>query len=162
MHDGRGVRLRLSRSCSGGSRTLNRRLDDADPGPGYDGLIARSAIYPDGHFLGWTPGQVAPLLPADLAWRLGPHTDLVVELHMQPSGKTEQVAPSIKTILTNTDGPFGDVFKQLSSPSGNGNTPTAPRKSPAAILPAIPAMLFNEFVMRANVCANTPTSSERS
>jgi mono/diheme cytochrome c family protein len=73
----------------------SRRLDDADPGPGYSGLIARSATYPDGHFLGWTPGQVAPLLPKDLAWRLDKNTDLVVELHMQPSGKAEQVAPSI-------------------------------------------------------------------
>jgi len=73
----------------------SRRLDEADPGPGYDGLIARTATYPDGHFLGWTPGQVAPLLPPDLAWRLEKNTDLVVELHMQPSGKAEQVAPSI-------------------------------------------------------------------
>ena len=73
----------------------SRRLDEADPAPGYDGLIARTAIYPDGHFLGWTPGQVAPLLPPDLSWRLDTHTDLVVELHMQPSGKAEQVAPSI-------------------------------------------------------------------
>jgi Flp pilus assembly protein TadD len=73
----------------------SRRLDDQDPAPGYDGLIARSAIYPDGHFLGWTPGQVAPLLPRDLAWRLERNTDLVVELHMQPSGKPEQVAPSV-------------------------------------------------------------------
>ena len=48
----------------------SRRLDDAQPGPGYDGLIAHSAQYPDGHFLGWTPGQIAPLLPRDLAWRL--------------------------------------------------------------------------------------------
>jgi Flp pilus assembly protein TadD len=73
----------------------SRRRDDQDPLPGYDGLIARSAVYPEGHFLGWTPGQVAPLLPPDLAWRLDRHTDLVVELHMQPSGKPEQVAPSI-------------------------------------------------------------------
>jgi hypothetical protein len=73
----------------------SRRLDEADPGPGYDGLIARSATYPDGHFLGWTPGQVAPLLPPDLAWRREKNTDLVVELHMQPSGKAEQVSPSI-------------------------------------------------------------------
>ena len=73
----------------------SRAFDAADPGPGYDGLIARSATYPDGHFLGWTPGQVAPLLPSDLAWRLEKNTDLVVELHMQPSGKPEQVAPSI-------------------------------------------------------------------
>jgi hypothetical protein len=75
--------------------TASRRLDDDDPLPGYDGLIARSAEYPDGHFLGWTPGQVSPLLPKALAWRLDPHTDLVVELHMQPSGKPEMVAPSI-------------------------------------------------------------------
>ena len=73
----------------------SRRLDEADPAPGYDGLIPRSATYPDGHFLGWTPGQVAPLLPNDLSWRLENNTDLVVELHMQPSGKPEQVSPSI-------------------------------------------------------------------
>jgi hypothetical protein len=80
----------------------SRRLDEADPAPGYDGLISRSATYPDGHFLGWTPGQVAPLLPDDLAWRLEKNTDLVVELHMQPDGKPELVAPSIGLY-------FGDV-----------------------------------------------------
>lgn len=73
----------------------SRRLDDADPLPGYDGLMARSAEYPDGHFLGWTPGQIAPLVDADLAWRLEPGTDLVVQLHMQPSGKPEPVQPVI-------------------------------------------------------------------
>ena len=73
----------------------SRRLDEQDPGPGYDGLIPRTADYPDGHFLGWTPGQAGPLLPKGLAWTLETGTDLVVELHMQPSGKPEQVAPSI-------------------------------------------------------------------
>jgi len=73
----------------------SRALDEADPGPGYTGLIARSAGYPDGHFLGWTPGQVAPLVPEDLSWRLAPGTDLVVEIHMQPSGKQEVVQPSV-------------------------------------------------------------------
>ena len=73
----------------------SRGLDESQPGPGYDGLIAHSAQYPDGHFLGWTPGQVAPLLPKDLAWRLDVQSDLVVELHMRPSGKPESVSPSI-------------------------------------------------------------------
>lgn len=73
----------------------SRRLDDADAEPGYEGVIARSAVYPDGHFLGWTPGQISPLLPSDLAWRLAPTTDLVVELHMQPTGKPETVAPAV-------------------------------------------------------------------
>jgi Flp pilus assembly protein TadD len=73
----------------------SRRFDATDAAPGYEGLIAHSAVYPDGHFLGWTPGQVAPFLPEGLAWTLNPGTDLVVEVHMQPSGKTEAVAPSI-------------------------------------------------------------------
>src|SRR5215813_6602978 len=66
-----------------------RALDDADPAIGYTGLIPRAAQYPDGHFLGWTPGQVAPLLPPEFAWRLARGTDLVIEVHMQPSGKSE-------------------------------------------------------------------------
>jgi tetratricopeptide (TPR) repeat protein len=73
----------------------SRVLDEQDPAPGYDGLLSHSAVYPDGHFLGWTPGQVAPLLPKGLAWRVGPPTDLVVEVHMKPSGKPEVVDPSV-------------------------------------------------------------------
>ncbi len=73
----------------------SRQLDDQDPAPGYDGLLLHSAVYPDGHFLGWTPGQIAPLLPKGLAWRLDPGTDLVVEIHMKPTGKAEVVEPSI-------------------------------------------------------------------
>jgi Tfp pilus assembly protein PilF len=80
----------------------SRALDAADPGPGYSGLIAHSAQYPDGHFLGWTPGQVAPLLPDDLAWRLDGPTDLVVEIHMQPSGRRENVQPSIGLYFSDT------------------------------------------------------------
>lgn len=72
-----------------------RKLDEADPLPGYDGLMPRSAEYPDGHFLGWTPGQVAPLVSPDLAWTLEPGSDLVVQLHLQPSGAVEQVLPEI-------------------------------------------------------------------
>jgi hypothetical protein len=78
----------------------SRRFDEADPAPGYEGLIAHSAGYPDGHFLGWTPGQVAPLLPKGLAWRLDRGSDLVVELHMQPSGRNENVLPSVGLYFT--------------------------------------------------------------
>jgi Tetratricopeptide repeat len=78
----------------------SRRLDDGDPEAGYDGLIPHSAMYPDGHFLGWTPGQVAPLLPKGLAWRLERDSDLVVEVHMQPNGRTEAVQPAIGLYFT--------------------------------------------------------------
>lgn len=79
----------------------SRALDARDPAPGYDGLMARSAVYPEGHFLGWTPGQIAPLVPNDMAWRLDPGTDLVVQLHMQPSGATEIVQPVIGLFFGN-------------------------------------------------------------
>ncbi len=77
-----------------------RRLDAADPLPGYDGLMPRSAEYPEGHFLGWTPGQIAPLVQPELAWALEPGTDLVVQLHLQPSGAVEEVLPEIGLYLT--------------------------------------------------------------
>ena len=78
----------------------SRRLDEADPSPGYNGLIPRSAAFPDGYFLGWTPGQISPLLPKGMAWRLDSGSDLVVEIHMQPSGRPEAVNPSIGLYFT--------------------------------------------------------------
>ena len=82
----------------------SRELDEADPAPGYDGAILRSADYPDGHFLGWTPGQRTPLAPAGLAWRLDANSDFVVQLHLQPTGKIEHIQPSIGLSFT-TDAP---------------------------------------------------------
>lgn len=77
-----------------------RRLDEADPLPGYDGLMPRTAEYPDGHFLGWTPGQIAPLVQPELAWTLEPGSDLVVQLHMPPTGAAEDVWPEIGFYFT--------------------------------------------------------------
>ena len=81
--------IRIDRTSS------TRRLDEADPLPGYDGLMPRTAEYPDGHFLGWTPGQIAPLVQPELAWTLEPGSDLVVQLHMQPTGAVEDVLPEV-------------------------------------------------------------------
>jgi tetratricopeptide (TPR) repeat protein len=72
----------------------SRDLDARDPSPGYDGLLALTAHYPEGYFFGWTPGQLPPV-SEDLAWRLNPGTDLVLQLHMRPTGKTERVRPAI-------------------------------------------------------------------
>jgi len=73
----------------------SRRLDEADPEPGYEGAILHSADYPDGHFLGWTPGQAPPLAPNDMAWRLESGSDFVVQLHLRPTGKPERLQPAI-------------------------------------------------------------------
>jgi tetratricopeptide (TPR) repeat protein len=58
------------------------------------------ARYPDGYFLGWTPGQ-SPLLSAKgMAWALEPATDLVAQLHLRKTGKTEEVRPKIAFYFT--------------------------------------------------------------
>jgi tetratricopeptide (TPR) repeat protein len=66
-----------------------------DPTLGETGLLAPTAEYPSGHLTGWTPGQMNPVPPDGLSWRLEPGTDLVVQLHLQPSGKPESVRPSV-------------------------------------------------------------------
>ena len=78
----------------------SRELEIADPEPGYEGLILHSATYPDGVSLGWSLGQVAPLMPPGWSWRLEPGTDLVVELHLVPNGKSGIVAPSVGLYFT--------------------------------------------------------------
>jgi tetratricopeptide (TPR) repeat protein len=79
----------------------SRAMDDADPEPGYEGMILRSADYPDGHFLGWTPGQAAPP-SSDLAWELKGGTDLVFQLHMRPTGRVERIAPRLGLYVAST------------------------------------------------------------
>ncbi|MCM3881508.1 MAG: tetratricopeptide repeat protein [Vicinamibacterales bacterium] len=104
----------------------SRRLDADDPEAGYDGVILRSAVYPDGHFLGWTPGQAAPLLPKGLAWSLAPASDLVVQMHMVPSGKPEVIRPSIGLYFTDDPPDRTPVMMRLSNqridiPPGDAN-----------------------------------------
>ena len=80
----------------------SRRLDDNDPQPGYRGILAPDARYPDGYFLAWTPGQLRPLAEDGSGWRLEPGSDLVLQLHMQPSGRPESVEASIGFYFTDT------------------------------------------------------------
>jgi tetratricopeptide (TPR) repeat protein len=86
--------MRVDRTSS------SRLLDQADPEPGFDGRILTGS-FPDGHFLGWTPGQLPPPA-ADTAWRLEPGSDLVVQLHLHPGGLAETVQPSIGLFFTDT------------------------------------------------------------
>lgn len=69
----------------------SRRLDDQDPQPGYEGMIPTSAANPDGFFLGWTPGQAPFVAAPGIAWSLARDSDLVLMLHLRPSGGWETV-----------------------------------------------------------------------
>ncbi len=73
----------------------SRQRDRQDDMPGFDGMRStQTARPPGGHILVWTPGKVPTENPEGLAWGLREGTDLVLELHMQPSGKPERVQPS--------------------------------------------------------------------
>jgi hypothetical protein len=77
-----------------------RARDAQDPEPGYPGMDAGQAQSPDGFYLVWTPGK-SPTPPAPgSAWILDDRTDLVLQLHMQPSGKPERVQPRIGLYFT--------------------------------------------------------------
>jgi tetratricopeptide (TPR) repeat protein len=78
----------------------SRLLDDEEPGPGYAGGGSRQSAFPDGHFLGWTPGQSPRVLPDDMSWRLDRDTDLVVETHLMPTGTIERVRLSVGLYFT--------------------------------------------------------------
>jgi tetratricopeptide (TPR) repeat protein len=75
-----------------------RKLDRADPGPGF-------AAMPDDevqNVYGWSPGKAPFMEPADRAWTLPKGSDLVVQLHLLPTGKPQPVQPTIGLFLTDT------------------------------------------------------------
>jgi tetratricopeptide (TPR) repeat protein len=73
----------------------SRTRDAEDPEPGFEGMQPESAVMPDGHFLGWSPGRTAGPYPESMSWRLPRFADVVLQLHLLPSGKTERVQPEI-------------------------------------------------------------------
>ena len=54
-----------------------------------DLVIGRSPFDPDGNFLFWKPGGAPHVEPDGFAWRLDPGNELVLNMHLQPSGKPE-------------------------------------------------------------------------
>tara|TARA_B110000444_G_scaffold42550_1_gene38438 strand:+ start:4335 stop:6209 length:1875 start_codon:yes stop_codon:yes gene_type:complete len=76
------------------------RRDHEEPEVGFGGMDNPTAHYPDGHFVNWVPGKRATELAEGLAWRLPAQADLVVQLHMMPSGIDEVIDPMIGLYFT--------------------------------------------------------------
>ncbi|MBM3841486.1 MAG: tetratricopeptide repeat protein [Verrucomicrobia bacterium] len=79
----------------------SRRLAARQNPPGFDGMeLPDTAIMPGGQLLGWQPGKVPYFASDGLAWVLKPNTDLVLQLHMNPTGKPETVQPTLGFYFT--------------------------------------------------------------
>ena len=76
----------------------SRHLDEHDPEPGYEGLIAHTSMAPDGYFLDWAPGHTPYVAPDGMAFPLGILDRLVQQLQafgraaLQPQGPGEDNA----------------------------------------------------------------------
>lgn len=84
-------------------RTGSTQSLGSTPGTGFPGMeltIDRNPLDPDSHFLFWKPGTVPYSEPDGLSWRLDPGNLLVLNAHLQPSGKEERVQPSIGLYFT--------------------------------------------------------------
>jgi tetratricopeptide (TPR) repeat protein len=72
-----------------------RQRDGQDGQPGFPGMDVETEVSrefdPDSHFLFWKPGSPPQEEPEDMGWKLDPGSDLIVNLHLQPTGKPETV-----------------------------------------------------------------------
>ena len=85
------------------STGLARRRDARDPGVGFAGMdveLESDRFEPDSHFLFWKPGTAAVTEPPGMAWRLDEGADLVLNMHLQPTGKPEPIRPTVGLYFT--------------------------------------------------------------
>ena len=84
-------------------RNHSARTEEREPGAGFAGMelkIESESFDPDSHFLFWKPGTVTKPEPKGMALRLDKDTDLVLNVHMQPSGKPEKIQPTLGLYFT--------------------------------------------------------------
>jgi tetratricopeptide (TPR) repeat protein len=84
-------------------RAGSSRKREAEPGAGFGGMEIRieSQVFdPDSHLLFWKPGTIPYEEPEGMALRLDKGADLILNTHLQPSGKPEVIQPSIGLYFT--------------------------------------------------------------
>ncbi len=73
------------------------------PGAGFGGMEIRveSEVFdPDSHLLFWKPGTRIEPEPDGMAFRVDKGTDLLLNAHLQPSGKPEPIQPTVGLYFT--------------------------------------------------------------
>ena len=92
-----------------------RRLEKT-PGSGFGGMeliIESEAFDPDSHFLFWKPGSPPYVEPDGMALRLEKDTDLILNTHLQPSGKPELIQPTLALYFTDQPATMHPILLQL-------------------------------------------------
>ena len=132
----RGMELRMDRRVVHHANLLidrtraARRLDAREPEPGFPGMeltTESEGFDPESHFLFWKPGGVPAFEPSGMAWRIDRETDLVLNLHLRPSGKPEAVAPAIGLYFTSEAPRLHPMLVQLEHDGGLDIPPGAKR-----------------------------------
>jgi tetratricopeptide (TPR) repeat protein len=84
-------------------RSGSARRQETIPGAGFPGMdltVEENTYDPDGHFLSWKPGSAPLVEPDGMAWQATPGMDLVLNVHLRPSGKPEVIDPYIGIYFT--------------------------------------------------------------
>ncbi len=109
-------------------RLESARAMEKVPGAGFAGMELRvesEAFDPDSHFLFWKPGSVPKFQPDDMALRISKGTDLLLNMHLQPSGKPESIQPSIGLYFTDRPAKLRPMLLEMENdaalkiPAGN-------------------------------------------
>jgi Flp pilus assembly protein TadD len=94
-----------------------RRAHSADWKQGIDGMEitvpSGDSFDPDSHFLFWKPDTPALVEPPGMPWRLDPGNDLILNMHLKPTGKTEMVEATIGLYFTDTPPTAHPMLLQL-------------------------------------------------
>lgn len=95
------------------STRQSRRQDARTPEVGFPGMtLAPGVSGAAGYFLSWQPGRRPVESWEGMAWPLKAGSDVVLQLHMQPTGKPERVQPSLGFYFTD-QAPTNTPFKIL-------------------------------------------------
>jgi tetratricopeptide (TPR) repeat protein len=97
-------------------RGQTARLLEKQPGSGFGGMeltIESEVFDPDSHFLFWKPGSAPYIEPEGMAIRLERDNDLVLNTHLQPSGKPETLQPTLGLYFTDKPATLHPILLQM-------------------------------------------------
>lgn len=73
----------------------SRRLSESRGGEGYEGMEFGVAEIPTSPSILWSPGKAPTPAREGLSWAIDSQTDVVLQMHLFPTGKPERIAPQL-------------------------------------------------------------------